>query len=157
MHQYQAYWDSEYETLFSSEMILYLCFIYSSYETLYSVNRTNWITLWVFQLVFAELLQLLDAVARLASLGFEKSYHEAVVLMTRSYLSKLAAVCSTESTTTSPEATTERIEVRSWWFYHIIEFNNPLRISYWPTNHIFNPILDTPNRISSDCQIPDYS
>nr|XP_009769807.1 PREDICTED: phosphatidylinositol 4-kinase alpha 1-like isoform X2 [Nicotiana sylvestris] len=55
-------------------------------------------------------LRLLDAVARLASLGFEKSYHEAVVLMTRSYLSKLAAVCSTESTTTSPEATTERIE-----------------------------------------------
>uniref|UniRef100_A0A1S3YAB4 Phosphatidylinositol 4-kinase alpha 1-like n=1 Tax=Nicotiana tabacum TaxID=4097 RepID=A0A1S3YAB4_TOBAC len=55
-------------------------------------------------------LRLLDAVARLASLGFEKSYHEAVVLMTRSYLSKLAAVGSTESKTTALEATTERIE-----------------------------------------------
>ncbi|XP_019247638.1 PREDICTED: phosphatidylinositol 4-kinase alpha 1-like [Nicotiana attenuata] len=55
-------------------------------------------------------LRLLAAVARLASLGFEKSYHEAVVLMTRSYLSKLAAVGSTESKTTALEATTERIE-----------------------------------------------
>ncbi|OIT19856.1 phosphatidylinositol 4-kinase alpha 1, partial [Nicotiana attenuata] len=41
-------------------------------------------------------LQLLDAVARMASLGFEKSYREAVVLMTKSCLSKLAAVGSAE-------------------------------------------------------------
>ncbi|KAG5577026.1 hypothetical protein H5410_057160 [Solanum commersonii] len=55
-------------------------------------------------------LRLLDAVARMASLGFEKSYREAVVLMTRSYLSKLAAVGSAESNTAAPEATTERVE-----------------------------------------------
>ncbi|KAK4341210.1 hypothetical protein RND71_039711 [Anisodus tanguticus] len=55
-------------------------------------------------------LRLLDAVARMASLGFEKSYREAVVLMTRCYLSKLAAVGSAESKTTAPEATTERVE-----------------------------------------------
>ncbi|OIT04706.1 PREDICTED: phosphatidylinositol 4-kinase alpha 1 [Nicotiana attenuata] len=55
-------------------------------------------------------LRLLDAVARMASLGFEKSYREAVVLMTRSYLSKLAAVGSAESKTAAPEATTERVE-----------------------------------------------
>ncbi|KAJ4718889.1 Phosphatidylinositol 4-kinase alpha 1-like [Melia azedarach] len=40
---------------------------------------------------------LLDAVSRMATLGFEKSYRETVVLMTRSYLSKLASVGSTES------------------------------------------------------------
>ncbi|XP_051147386.1 phosphatidylinositol 4-kinase alpha 1-like isoform X2 [Andrographis paniculata] len=55
-------------------------------------------------------LQLVDAVSRLASLGFEKSYREAVVLMTRSYLSKLSAVGSAESRTQVPEATTERVE-----------------------------------------------
>ncbi|KAK6159446.1 hypothetical protein DH2020_006760 [Rehmannia glutinosa] len=55
-------------------------------------------------------LRLLDAVSRMASLGFEKSYREAVVLMTRSYLSKLASVGSAESKTQAPEATTERIE-----------------------------------------------
>lgn len=49
----------------------------------------------------------------MASLGFEKSYREAVVLMTRSYLSKLAAVGSAESNTAAPEATTERVEVRT--------------------------------------------
>ncbi|KAL8556015.1 hypothetical protein ACS0TY_003722 [Phlomoides rotata] len=55
-------------------------------------------------------LRLLDAVSRMASLGFEKSYREAVVLMTRSYLGKLSAVGSAESRTQVPEATTERIE-----------------------------------------------
>ncbi|KAL3515190.1 hypothetical protein ACH5RR_022092 [Cinchona calisaya] len=55
-------------------------------------------------------LQLLDAVSRLASLGFEKSYREAVVLMIRNYLSKLSAVGSAESKTLAPEATTERVE-----------------------------------------------
>ena len=57
------------------------------------------------------LLQLLDAVSRMASLGFEKSYRETVVLMTRSYLSKLSTVGSVESKTLAPEATTERVEV----------------------------------------------
>lgn len=65
----------------------------------------------VSQPVFVELLQLLDAVSRMASLGFEKSYREAVVLMTRSYLTKLSIVGSAESRTLAPEATTERVEV----------------------------------------------
>ncbi|GLT98070.1 hypothetical protein SLE2022_155940 [Rubroshorea leprosula] len=55
-------------------------------------------------------LQLLDAVSRMASLGFEKSYRETVVLMTRSYLSKLSNVGSAESKTMAPEAITERVE-----------------------------------------------
>lgn len=55
-------------------------------------------------------LRLLDAVSRMASLGFEKSYRETVVLMTRSYLNKLSSVGSAESKTEAPEATTERVE-----------------------------------------------
>ncbi|XAR72828.1 1-phosphatidylinositol 4-kinase [Bertholletia excelsa] len=55
-------------------------------------------------------LRLLDAVSRMASLGFEKSYREIVVLMTRGYLSKLSSIDSAESKTLAPEATTERVE-----------------------------------------------
>ncbi|KAG2703478.1 hypothetical protein I3843_06G130700 [Carya illinoinensis] len=55
-------------------------------------------------------LRLLDAVSRIASLGFEKSYRETVVLMTRSYLGKLSSLGSAESRTVPPEATTERVE-----------------------------------------------
>ncbi|XWS39824.1 hypothetical protein CRYUN_Cryun18bG0087700 [Craigia yunnanensis] len=55
-------------------------------------------------------LRLLDAVSRMASLGFEKSYRETVVLMTRSYLSKLSSIGSAESKTLAPESTTERVE-----------------------------------------------
>ena len=44
-------------------------------------------------------LRFLDAVARMASLGFEKSYRETVVLLTRSYLDKLSTVGSTQSRT----------------------------------------------------------
>ncbi|KAJ4973006.1 hypothetical protein NE237_006180 [Protea cynaroides] len=55
-------------------------------------------------------LRLLDAVSRMASLGFEKSFRETVVLMTRSYLNKLSTVGSAESNTMAPEATTERVE-----------------------------------------------
>ncbi|GLT52926.1 hypothetical protein SLA2020_262340 [Shorea laevis] len=55
-------------------------------------------------------LRLLDAVSRIASLGFEKSYRETVVLMTRSYLGKLSSIGSAESKTVAPEATTERVE-----------------------------------------------
>lgn len=57
------------------------------------------------------MMQLLDAVSRMASLGFEKSYRETVVLMTRSYLDKLSTVGSAESKTLAPEANTERVEV----------------------------------------------
>uniref|UniRef100_A0A803LP33 1-phosphatidylinositol 4-kinase n=1 Tax=Chenopodium quinoa TaxID=63459 RepID=A0A803LP33_CHEQI len=55
-------------------------------------------------------LRLLDAAARLASLGFEKSYRETVVLMTRSYLGKLSNVGSADSKTMAQEAMTERVE-----------------------------------------------
>ncbi|XP_026381763.1 phosphatidylinositol 4-kinase alpha 1-like isoform X1 [Papaver somniferum] len=55
-------------------------------------------------------LQILDAVSRMACLGFEKSYRETVVLMTRSYLNKLSTIGSAESKTLAPEATTERVE-----------------------------------------------
>lgn len=55
-------------------------------------------------------LRLLDAVSRIASLGFEKSYRETVVLLTRSYLGKLSSIGSAESRTVAPEATTERVE-----------------------------------------------
>ncbi|RAL49359.1 hypothetical protein DM860_012792 [Cuscuta australis] len=55
-------------------------------------------------------LRLLDAVSSLASLGFEKTYREAIVLMIQSYLSKLAGIGSAESRTLAPEATTERVE-----------------------------------------------
>ncbi|GJT85403.1 phosphatidylinositol 4-kinase alpha 1 isoform X1 [Tanacetum coccineum] len=54
---------------------------------------------------------LLDAVSRIASLGFEKSYREAVVLMIRSYLSKLSSIGSAESKTLPAEANTERVEM----------------------------------------------
>jgi hypothetical protein len=65
----------------------------------------------VSQLFSLNLLQLLDAVSRIASLGFEKSYRETVVLMTRSYLGKLSSIGSAESKTVAPEANTERVEV----------------------------------------------
>uniref|UniRef100_A0A1D1Y4R9 1-phosphatidylinositol 4-kinase n=1 Tax=Anthurium amnicola TaxID=1678845 RepID=A0A1D1Y4R9_9ARAE len=55
-------------------------------------------------------LRLLDAVSRIACLGFEKSYRETIVLMTRSYLDKLKTVGSAESKTLPPEATAERVE-----------------------------------------------
>uniref|UniRef100_A0A0D3FN54 1-phosphatidylinositol 4-kinase n=1 Tax=Oryza barthii TaxID=65489 RepID=A0A0D3FN54_9ORYZ len=55
-------------------------------------------------------LRLLDAISRVACLGFEKSYRESIVLMTRSYLDKVKAVGSAENNTVPSEATTERIE-----------------------------------------------
>nr|XP_043623129.1 phosphatidylinositol 4-kinase alpha 1-like [Erigeron canadensis] len=55
-------------------------------------------------------LRILDAVSRMASLGFEKSYREVVVLMMRNYLSKLSSIGSPESNTLPQEANTERVE-----------------------------------------------
>ncbi|XP_039035468.1 phosphatidylinositol 4-kinase alpha 1-like [Hibiscus syriacus] len=55
-------------------------------------------------------LRLLDAVSRMASLGFEKSYRETVVLMTRSYLSKISSAGSGENKSSTSEADTERSE-----------------------------------------------
>ncbi|XP_008775172.2 phosphatidylinositol 4-kinase alpha 1 isoform X2 [Phoenix dactylifera] len=55
-------------------------------------------------------LRLLDAISLMACLGFEKSYRETIVLMTRSYLEKIKALGSTGNNTSPPEATTERVE-----------------------------------------------
>ncbi|KAL6637046.1 hypothetical protein ACP70R_024618 [Stipagrostis hirtigluma subsp. patula] len=55
-------------------------------------------------------LRLLDAISRVACLGFEKSYRESIVLMTRSYLDKVKAVAASENNTLPSEATTERTE-----------------------------------------------
>ncbi|XP_022947644.1 phosphatidylinositol 4-kinase alpha 1-like isoform X2 [Cucurbita moschata] len=79
-------------------------------------------------------LQFLDAVSRMASLGFEKSYRETVVLMTRSYLSKLsnAASAPPESGGGTPEATTERLETLPAGFFLIASglANPKLRSDY---------------------------
>lgn len=58
-----------------------------------------------------KILQLLDAISRVACLGFEKSYRESIVLMTRSYLDKVKALGVSENNTVPSEATTERTEV----------------------------------------------
>ncbi|KAI3901545.1 hypothetical protein MKW92_021504 [Papaver armeniacum] len=70
-------------------------------------------------------LQILDAVSRMACLGFENPYRETVVLMTKSYLNKL-------STTIAPEATTERVEALPAGFLLIAGgIKNPkLRLDY---------------------------
>nr|GMD90459.1 phosphatidylinositol 4-kinase alpha 1 [Ipomoea batatas] len=75
---------------------------------------------------------LLDAVSRMASLGFEKSYREAIVLMTRSYMSKLASIDSAESKDLPEEANTERVETLPAGFLQIASgLTNPkLRLDY---------------------------
>uniref|UniRef100_A0A7N0T3D3 1-phosphatidylinositol 4-kinase n=1 Tax=Kalanchoe fedtschenkoi TaxID=63787 RepID=A0A7N0T3D3_KALFE len=77
-------------------------------------------------------LRLLDAVSRMASLGFEKSYRETVVLMTRSYLNKLNNAGTAESKTVPSEANTERIETLPAGFLRIASglTNNKLRADY---------------------------
>ncbi|KAL1833745.1 phosphatidylinositol 4-kinase alpha 1 isoform X1 [Daucus carota subsp. sativus] len=77
-------------------------------------------------------LRLLDAVSRMASLGFENSYREAVVLLTRSYLGKLSSIGSAESKTMVPEATTERVETLPSGFLTIASglTNTKLRLDY---------------------------
>lgn len=77
--------------------------------TIYILFRLIFLTYLLLHL--CQFVQLLDAVSRIATLGFDKSYRETVVLMTRSYLSKLSSVGSVESKTSAPEATTERVEV----------------------------------------------
>ncbi|ESQ30374.1 hypothetical protein EUTSA_v10012090mg, partial [Eutrema salsugineum] len=52
-------------------------------------------------------LNLLDAVSRIATLGFEKSYRETVVLMTRGYLSKRSTEGSEESKTSALKSRTD--------------------------------------------------
>ncbi|PKA52366.1 Phosphatidylinositol 4-kinase alpha [Apostasia shenzhenica] len=55
-------------------------------------------------------LQLLDAVSHVACLGFEKSYRETIVLMTRSYLDKVKSIGNAQVSTLLSEADTERME-----------------------------------------------
>ncbi|KVH93237.1 Armadillo-type fold [Cynara cardunculus var. scolymus] len=77
-------------------------------------------------------LRILDAVSRMASLGFEKSYREVVVLMMRSYLSKLSSSGSIESNSLPEEANTERIETLPAGFQLIASglSNGKLRVDY---------------------------
>ncbi|CAH1425938.1 unnamed protein product [Lactuca virosa] len=77
-------------------------------------------------------LRILDAVSRMASLGFEKSYREVVVLMMRSYLSKLTSIGSAESDKLSEEANTERLETLPAGFELIARglTNGQLRVDY---------------------------
>lgn len=77
-------------------------------------------------------LRILDAVSRMASLGFEKSYREVVVLMMRSYLSKLTSIGSTESNKLPEEANTERVETLPAGFQMIARglTNSKLRVDY---------------------------
>ncbi|CAN8289056.1 unnamed protein product [Cochlearia groenlandica] len=56
-------------------------------------------------------LQLLDVVSRIATLGFEKSYRETVVLMTRGYLSKISTIGYVESKTPEPQSRIEHVEI----------------------------------------------
>ncbi|KAI3515540.1 hypothetical protein L1887_14439 [Cichorium endivia] len=68
-----------------------------------------------------------DAVSRIASLGFEKSYREAVVLMIRSYLSKLFTIGSAESKTLPPETTSIfMIQMRSLVAISLVECQTSL-------------------------------
>lgn len=71
-----------------------------------------------------ENFQLLDAVARMASLGFEKSYRETIVLMTRGYMDKIKAIGSEETQTGPPEAITERTEVCFICFMFIVQLDD---------------------------------
>ncbi|XP_071689006.1 phosphatidylinositol 4-kinase alpha 1-like [Rutidosis leptorrhynchoides] len=77
-------------------------------------------------------LRILDAVSRMASLGFEKSYREVVVLMMRSYMSKLSSIGSAESNTLPEEANTERLETLPAGFQLIARgiTDNKLRADY---------------------------
>lgn len=66
-------------------------------------------------------LKVLDAVARMACLGCEKPYREVVVLLTMSYLKKIAAVGSRESKKLVPEAATELLQTLPSAFVHIAQ------------------------------------
>lgn len=108
----------------------------------------------VSQPSFVEFLQLLDAVSRMASLGFEKSYREAIVLIIRSYLGKLSIVGSAESRTQAPEATTERVEVHLDFelLIMIMKFGTIIFFFNCIDTNWFNYILDFTCRLFVDCQ-----
>ena len=101
----QVYCVYEYEILFSLLLINILYHASVLMVPVLSINK-NMVINWF------KLLQLLDAISRVACLGFEKSYRESIVLMTRSYLDKVKAVGAAENNNSLPsEATTERTEV----------------------------------------------
>lgn len=66
-------------------------------------------------------LKVLEAVARMACLDCEKPYREVVVLLTMSYLKKLAAIGLPESKNLSPEAATELQQTLPSAFLHIAQ------------------------------------
>ncbi|KAK4747747.1 hypothetical protein SAY87_014333 [Trapa incisa] len=77
-------------------------------------------------------LRLLDAVSHIASLSFEKSYRETVVLLTRSYMNKISTLASADSKTLAAEVTTERVETLPAGFLLIASrlTSNKLRSDY---------------------------
>ncbi|CAA7048445.1 unnamed protein product [Microthlaspi erraticum] len=77
-------------------------------------------------------LHLLDAVSRIATLGYEKSYRETVVMMTRGYLSKISTVGSVESKTSSPRSIAWHLESLAAGFLIIARGlkNTKLRADY---------------------------
>ncbi|CAH8301812.1 unnamed protein product [Eruca vesicaria subsp. sativa] len=77
-------------------------------------------------------LQLLDAVSRMATLGFEKSYRETVVLMTRSYLRNISTVGSEEGNISEPKSRTKHLETLAAGFLTIANglINTKLRADY---------------------------
>ncbi|KAG2304894.1 hypothetical protein Bca52824_033545 [Brassica carinata] len=77
-------------------------------------------------------LQLLDAVSRIATLGFEKSYRETVVLMTRSYMSKISTVGSEERKISESKSRTKHLEILAAGFLTIANglINTKLRGDY---------------------------
>ncbi|XP_056844326.1 phosphatidylinositol 4-kinase alpha 1-like isoform X2 [Raphanus sativus] len=77
-------------------------------------------------------LQLLDAVSRIATLGFENSYRETVVLMTRSYLNKISTVGSEERKISEPKSRTKHPETLAAGFLTIAKglINTKLRADY---------------------------
>ncbi|PWA36786.1 phosphatidylinositol Kinase, Armadillo-type fold protein [Artemisia annua] len=77
-------------------------------------------------------LRIIEAASRMASLGFEKSYREVIVLMMRSYLSKLSSIGSAESNSLPEEANTERVETLPAGFESIARglTNDKLRVDY---------------------------
>lgn len=96
----------EYDTLSLLNYMFWPYNFWFCFLLLYILNKGI-----LFGTHLVTILQLLDAISRVACLGFEKSYRESIVLMTRSYLDKVKALGASENNTVPSEATTERTEV----------------------------------------------
>lgn len=134
MLQFQDYCVSEY-----GSCLLMMFFFWPHITIMVGIDSLDFTT-----------FQLLDAVSRMACLGFEKSYRETIVLMTRSYLDKLKSLGSAEEKALPQEATTERIEVciRCIWELCLCIVVNISNITILLTLIYF---LDSPDRLSSCC------